>query len=351
MTGALKGSALRRGHIEGFLLDRGIAYERLGAIAENRTGAAKHVLLTSSPVQGLANASSDIDLIRIQESPLSVPRMATQIFEDGHHLEVISFGSDEVSQALADLRELAGRAPAELIAGLEGWDRAHEVRTKYLERIVNGVAQDWSLPYADSHGDLAVVWMWGSLHRALKQILFLRWAEAAGETRGRLGYAVNAVLYLMDAILSGDGDVYSNRKWFLLRWSRWLAADPGREHDAAAHLEQVRAAVMAAAREPDYAAELTPIFRALVHDVLETLAGVEEPPLRARVSGAQVRHPFLPGAEMLLKGSVAIPVTGGGELTFETHACDPAEIAPARARELLSAARAGLLFLDLGGAA
>jgi hypothetical protein len=341
--------ARRRGYIEDFLRERAIRYERLGEIVERRTGPARHVLLTSSPVQGLANATSDIDLIRIQEDPLPGAKMATQIFEDGHHLEVVSFGAAEVARALADLRALAGHDPAGLVAVLDGWDREHEVRTKYLERIVNGVAQDWSLPYGGWHGDLGVVWMWGSLHKALKQALFLRWAEAAGESRGRLGYAVNVVLYLMDAILSSRGDVYSNKKWYLLRWNRWSVTDPGRRDGVVRRLDEACAALTAAAKSPQTAQPLTRLLTGITRDVLTALTGVGHLSLQVSLSKERCRLAFLPGAELMIQDSVAMPVAAGTDFEFLTRVDDDPAMTRGRASELLNAARAGALRIGLRG--
>ena len=75
------------------------------------------LLLTSSPVHGLANPTSDLDFIRIQTEPMDGPRIATKIFEHGHHLEVVSFSAAEVRRNLHELADLATRPPGAVVAG------------------------------------------------------------------------------------------------------------------------------------------------------------------------------------------------------------------------------------------
>lgn len=226
----------RRDNVARFLADRGLDPAWLAGLLHERVGPGQ-LLLTSSPVHGLANPSSDLDFIRVTAgpsppagSPLAGERIAAKLFVGGHHLEVVSYAQSEVDARLAGLRELATRPPGELVAGFRGWDARFEPRRKQTERIVNGVTLDGQLPYLDALPALGPVWSRAALHTALEQVTHACLAEAAGEVRGRVGYAVNAVLHLADALLAGTGDVYTTRKWFLLRWARAelarTAADP-----------------------------------------------------------------------------------------------------------------------------
>jgi hypothetical protein len=224
LPGAPEGlAAARLRNVDTFLATRGLDRVGLDKLVRARTGDARHLLLTSSPVQGLANSTSDIDLVRIEDDAIEGARMATQIFEQDQHLEAISYGAPEVDAALADLAAAAELDPAGVSEAHRRWDKGHELRRKYLERIVNGVSLDGTSPYLDHLPPLARMWKWASLHTAVRQVFHLRLAEAAGETRGSAGYALGALLHLMDAVLSHTGDVYSNRKWYLLRWQRFLA--------------------------------------------------------------------------------------------------------------------------------
>src|SRR5690242_17729482 len=83
-------------NVTAFLTGRGLDVPGLRDLLSAKVGDAEHALLTSSPVHGLANRTSDIDFIRIQREPLTGPRMATQIFEGANHMEVISFSTAEV---------------------------------------------------------------------------------------------------------------------------------------------------------------------------------------------------------------------------------------------------------------
>ncbi|MFJ2815278.1 DUF6001 family protein [Streptomyces sp. NPDC091279] len=330
----------RLSNADAFLASRALTPEGLERLLSGRTGAARHFLLTSSPVHGLANATSDVDFIRVQSEPMTGARMATQLFEGANHLESVSFAEDEVHAALADLRTLADADPRQAVLGYRGWDKQHELRRKYLERMVNGVALDRTLPYLDHLPELARLWKRSSLHTATEQVLFLSLAEAAGERRGRVGYAVNALLYLMDAMLSHHLDVYSNRKWFLLRWTRFRKGHG--DAPGVAAVDALRTPVSEALAGKD-TGPLAPALTALLTEV-HAVAGEGHPPtLTVEPVGDLVRRRFLPGADLLLGASTAflgpdplptgaIPLTGPPD-----GAGDPAD--------LLRAARAGAVTL------
>ncbi|WP_217214107.1 DUF6001 family protein [Streptomyces sp. AC550_RSS872] len=327
-------------HVDTFLASRGLTPGGLESLLTGRTGPARHFLLTSSPVHGLANATSDVDFIRIQCEPMAGARMATQLFEGPNHLEAISFAEEEAAAALADLRALADADPRRSVLAYRGWDKQHELRRKYLERMVNGVALDRTLPYLDHLPELARLWKWSSLHTATEQVLFLSLAEAAGERRGRVGYAVNALLHLMDAVLSHHLDVYSNRKWFLLRWTRFREQH-GTEPVVAA-VDALRAPVSEALAGKD-GGPLAPALTALLTEVYAAAGEGHPPTLAVEPVGEPVRQRFLPGADMLLGAST----TFLGQDPLPTGAIPFADLpegvgAPA---DLLRAARAGAVTL------
>ncbi|MEU6357426.1 DUF6001 family protein [Streptomyces sp. NPDC047072] len=326
----------RLGHVDAFLAARGLTPDGLERLLSGRTGAARHFLLTSSPTHGLANATSDIDFIRIQTEPMAGARMATQLFEGPDHLESISFSEEEAEAAFADLRALADATPREAVRAHRGWDKRHELRRKYLERMVNGVSLDRTLPYLDHLPDLARLWKWSSLHTASEQVLFLSLAEAAGERRGRVGYAVNALLYLMDAVLSHHLDVYSNRKWFLLRWTRFRAREGSTP--LVAVVDALRTPVSEALAGKDVG-PLAPLFLDLLTEVHAVAGEGRTPTLTVTHADGLVRRRFLPGADMLLGASTAflgqVPLPEG-EIGFTGFD------APA---DLLRAARVGAVTL------
>ncbi|WP_019058518.1 DUF6001 family protein [Streptomyces prunicolor] len=330
----------RVGNVDTFLAARGLTPDAIERLLTQRTGPARHFLLTSSPVHGLANATSDVDFIRIQSEPMTGARMATQLFEGPNHLEAISFAEDEVHAALADLRALADADPRQAVLAYRGWDKGHELRRKHLERIVNGVALDRSLPYLDRLPELARLWKWSALHTATEQVLFLWLAEAAGERRGRVGYAVNALLHLMDAVLSHHLDVYSNRKWFLLRWTRFRQLH-GSEPVVAA-VDALRAPVSEALVGKD-AGPLAPALTALLTEVHAVAGEGHAPTLTVEPVGDPVRRRFLPGADMLLGATTAF--LGQDPLpTGEIPLADLPDAVGAPA-DLLRAARCGAVTL------
>jgi hypothetical protein len=291
--------ALRRANVATFLQRRGLDADWLAGFMRDRVGAGQ-LLLTSSPVHGLANATSDLDFIRIQDEPIEGPRISTKIFENGHHLEVTSFSRAELQGSLAALAALAKQPPAEMVAGFRAFDKQLEPRRKQTERVVNGITLEGDLPYIDNLATLSRVWSHASLHTAIEQTGHLCLAEAAGETRGRVGYAVNVVLHLADALLSMTGDVYTTRKWYLLRWARaalaTTAGDP-RVRSVAAEVDALRAELPAALARPE--ARLAPRYVEVVAHAAQLIAAARRVVVTAGIDDDVQYHDYLPGAGLL----------------------------------------------------
>ncbi|MFI5779560.1 DUF6001 family protein [Nocardia sp. NPDC051570] len=336
--------ATRHRAVHTFLTSRGLGAAALAELMRERVGAGE-LLLTSSPVQGLANATSDLDFIRIQQDSIDGPRISTKIFEQGHHLEVVSFSATELERNLDELAVLASRPPAAVVAGFRGWDKRFEPRRKQTERIVNGITLDGTAPYLEHLPALALVWSRAALQNAVEQTVHLCLAEAAGELRGRVGYAYNVLLHLMDAVLSLHGEVYTTRKWYLLRWTRFTPGDGWHDdayRSAARTLERLRiglrAAVAAGAElrlAEDYVALTTEV--AAVTGAAGRITVQPQLPVDAHV------HSFLPGAGVLVCGDTALPVPDGTVLpTGEISLTDLTTIDQATASILLRALRAGI---------
>jgi hypothetical protein len=257
-------------------------------------------------------------------------------------MESITFGEEEVAEALAALESAALEEPARVVAAYRRWDKSRELRRKYLERLVNGVALDGTSPYVDHTPALARMWKWASLQTAVEQVFYLRLAEAAGETRGRAGYALGALLHLMDAALSHHGDVYSNRKWYLLRWQRFLAS--GAADGPLATLGERFAEL--GAQVTDVLAghsdrPLAPGFTALLDDAFGIVGEGREPALVLEPVGDTPRMRFLPGADLLLGRSGLF--VGEGRLPEGTVRTTASEELPGDPAGVLGALRAGAL--------
>jgi hypothetical protein len=350
-------TARRHAHVTAFLEGRDLDPAWLSELMRERVGEGL-LLLTSSPVHGLANPTSDLDFIRIQEAAIDGPRISTKIFENGHHLEVVSFSEAELASNLDELTRLAGLPAEQTVAGFRAWDKQREPRRKQTERIVNGVTMDGSAPYLPWLPALSRVWSRAALQTAVEQVAHTALAEAADETRGRVGYAYNVLLHLMDGLLSHHGDVYTTRKWYVLRWTRLMAE--GGWHDerlqsVAAGLERLRKDVHtfldpAAAGEP-----LAAPFTELVLDAVQATGTGRAVTVGVELTG-RVRA-FLPGASVLLGSPAAgsgvvlpgfgadsdLPFTGAPAGLDELSALD----APTAA-SLLRALRAGTARLRIG---
>src|SRR5438105_297696 len=219
----------RAANVAAFLYARGLEPAWLAGVLGEHVGAGE-LLLTSSPVHGLANPSSDLDFICIRRQAAGEPPVATKVFAGGHHLEIVVFSVEQVERNLAELATLAAAPLEGTVRAFRSWDERLEPKRKQTERIVNGVTLQGTMPYVEALPSLGIVWSRASLQNAIEHAAYLYLAEAAGETRGRLGYAINAVLSLADSLLSAGGDIYTTRKWTLLRWARaalsTCAADP-----------------------------------------------------------------------------------------------------------------------------
>jgi hypothetical protein len=302
----------RPANVARFLAERGLDPKWLADLLDERTGPGEY-LLTSSPVHGLANPSSDLDFIRIQPEPLSGTRIAAKLFEDGHHLEVVSFSADEVTRNLAELQRLASAAPAESVAGFRTWDKRLEPRRKQTERIVNGVTLAGELPYRDALPALGAVWSRASLQTAAEHAVHLCLAEAAGEQRGRVGYAVNAVLHLADALLSASGDVYTTRKWFLLRWARARLAETTADpaiRAAAAAVDRLRQRALSALDTS--VPPLAPDVTATVDTVARVIGVAGRVEVAVGLAGGVRYQPYLAGSGLLVGSDASLVVDEPG---------------------------------------
>jgi hypothetical protein len=291
--------ALRWQRVQDFLADRDLKPSELEAFMRARVGDGE-LVLSSSPVHGLANPTSDLDFLRIQNEPIDGPRISTKIFDRGHHLEVVSFSVAEVERNLAELSALATLPPADVVAGFRSWDKRFEPRRKQTERIVNGITLDGRAPYLAALPELGVVWSRASLHTAAEQLVHLSYAEAAGETRGRVGYAYNVLLHLMDAVLSMHGDVYTTRKWYLLRWTRFVREGQWLNEGYAAvgaAIETARAAL-----SPSFSGVFAPLYADLVTAVAQVTGAAQG--LSGAVVAAEGAEytPFLPGSGVVSGG-------------------------------------------------
>lgn len=328
----------RAGAVERFLEARGLT---IAAVEEVIRGALEEpalVLLTSSPVHGLANQLSDIDTVCIVEGDGDGGnvRMATQLFAAGNHLEYVCFSRPSLERDLEHLGQVASLAPPEAVAAYDGWNSSRTVRLKYLERIVNGVATDGTMPFADRLPDLGTVWKWSSLERAARLAAFAILAERAGESRARLAYAANATLYAMDAVLSNQGSVCGNRKWFLLRWDRFRCTRHAGEPPMPA-IEAARAALGRAPAEAPLAETLARMVSELGNAVGAPVGTLAFRP----VAGAR-ELPLLPGGSLLVaSGNGAVPAATARLLDseHETSLATLAELDAESAAALLRGAR------------
>jgi hypothetical protein len=333
-----------------FLESRTTSFARLRDVIGRQIDGIAHVLLTSSPVHGLANATSDIDTICVIDGPDRIAeRTATQIFDQSNHYETILFTRGEIASELSRLTAVLATPPAAQLTAYKQWDKGGPLTRKYLERLVNGVATDGLLPYFDWLPALAKLWRVASLARALVAAECAALAERASELRAALGYVVNALLYAMDALMSHHGHVFSNKKWFLLRFRRFVAngdfeADAAVFAHAIAELwQQVFAAFAHGAGTPTFVAETSKLV-AQMEQAFDL--GLASQARWGRVDN-DVRVPYLPGADAVLRGGMVTLVPSICDLTIIPFGT-AAHRGPAVAKALLNAVRTGFILPYFG---
>ncbi|MBI6705404.1 DUF6001 family protein [Pseudomonas viridiflava] len=207
---------------EQFMADRQLSFADLDEVVNRQYSEAHLTLISSSPVHGIANSGSDIDLMCVTESLHSDQAMASQIYHGAHHMEVVAFARPEVERAFVQLSADADQGLAHQLAAYKGWDKAQPVSRKYLERLMCGVSTDQTLPYLHHQPALSKVWAASAFDDFRQSVCFSVLAWRCNEFRAAAAYACNAVLFLMNAILARHGWVNFNRKWTLLRWDRAL---------------------------------------------------------------------------------------------------------------------------------
>ncbi len=306
--------------------------------------------MTSSPVQGLATPTSDIDLVSVTTDTLSANRMATQIYVGDHHCEVVAVSPDELERTLGSMRELAAAPTLRVMRNYKSWQKKQTISAKYVERIINGVTPDFEIANADYLPDLAIVWSRRASQAMLANTVSMRLSLRAGELRAPVAYAIETVLSGMDALLCDAGYVYSNKKWILTRWSNHeghafsgnplsgeLASLRGLYDDVRARLGGSLPASLAD-RVQSVQAAILGRFGIGDADAAVSFVKPEGAKVMAFGQGAQValyggRAALLPEVHV----NLAKPVTVGGISDMDAAA----------ARWVLEALRAGFLKMDL----
>jgi len=130
----------------------------------------------------------------------------------------------DVKQDLALLAELEAIAPS-AAKTVEGGMRRFQLHWRNLERLVNGFSFENGHPF-EGHGQNLCRW---ALVRALCRADFcwavVRIASIAGQSHAAAAYARAAILSYIEAVLAMAGNVQSNNKWVIQRWTDILLPD------------------------------------------------------------------------------------------------------------------------------
>lgn len=213
-----------------FLNDRNLSLDQAHAYLDIPIQEKDQLLLTSSPVQGIANATSDIDYILINdEANTTKHKMAMQKFVNNEHMELMTFTHQELEDTLHFLKEISNLSISSLIHAISQWGENATISKKYIERIINGVNTNSECPFLlENTPALAMVWATTSYQQCWHTFVFSVLAFRAKKYRMFKGYMTNYLLFLMDTLLSANGYVFNNKKWFFLRWTM-LKTELGQE--------------------------------------------------------------------------------------------------------------------------
>ncbi|MFC0140324.1 DUF6001 family protein [Erwinia mallotivora] len=205
-------------NFEQFVAKRDVSATELANYAKRQYPNAKHVLFTSSPIQGCATATSDIDLIVIIPGQELSSGMATQFYMAGNHCEIAAVSDEDLQHDLQVLTTLNTVPLSEVALRVENWDNYFRLKKKYLERVVNGLSIDQGMPFAGYLSPLSALWACQALLGFAESYAALQLAFKSQEPRAAVIYAIDVVLAIMDVLLCRAGYVYSNKKWITTRW-------------------------------------------------------------------------------------------------------------------------------------
>lgn len=197
-------------------------FESMSELVNEQVPDRLQLLLTSSLVMGLSTSTSDIDLIAVVREKLDEDRAPAQLFGHDRRVDLILYSEDEVDRSLKQLTETAEHDLPVILRRFREWP-PDILRPKYLERVINGVSSELACPYLHHLGPLSRVWAIRSFDQLRAATVHTLLAQTAGERRSPLAYALRAVTHAMDVVMSLSGDVYSNPKWYALRWERFTA--------------------------------------------------------------------------------------------------------------------------------
>ncbi|RMV71079.1 hypothetical protein ALP05_200001 [Pseudomonas caricapapayae] len=204
---------------QAFLAARNIDFDFLNKVAHRQCDPSG-LLLTSSAVHGIATMASDIDMLCVVDEVVSTEQMATQVHQEGLHLELLMFNSTDVHLALQELASLAQKPTLVCLQEYSSWDVRNKIPRKYVERLVYGVTHGLTTPYLSALDDLSVVVSRKDLDVFRMNIACSRLAQRSDEIFAAVGYLMNALIAAMNSLLSMSGWVLSNKKWTLRRWNK-----------------------------------------------------------------------------------------------------------------------------------
>lgn len=218
-------ATLSRAKVLAFGRQRGFDCERIFETVSRSCGPVHQLLLTSTVPNGQGGSTSDMDFLAVIDTD-DDHRSRTVEWEvvDGCRIGVTYVTSNDVKRDLGLLAEFEALTPS-AAKTVEGGMRRFHLHWRNLERLVNGFSFENGHPF-EGHGPNLCRW---ALVRALCRADFclavVRIASVAGKPYAAAAYARAAILSYIEAVLAMAGNVQSNSKWLIQRWTDILLPD------------------------------------------------------------------------------------------------------------------------------
>lgn len=256
------------------------------------------IYYVSTVPAGLAGSKSDLDFILVPQESDPFQDLSSMLFYGGRRVGAKIIPSAEIARVLSAMQ---GLKLIDLLRGAGGGTPSFQsfssIKWTDAERLVNGISFTRGATYLSALDDIAVYAVARALANYRQHRFAAKLAARAGADAAAEGYLVSAVMWAMDAVMSGCGHVQANFKWTLERWSRFRTTnDDSVAADAKRLVSRAWREVSSSPRAVDAALAPLDLFFSRMLDA----AGVWSP-CGLRVSANAISSPYLPGA-VCIKG-------------------------------------------------
>jgi len=220
---------MRYNHVKEFFNQRGLRFEDVSNLVSDYYQEGDTLLITSSPVYGLATDKSDIDLVLIgcRNGGAESSRTPLTVYEGNNRFDVYRIDDIEISTSLDQLDRIAASPIDEIFESLARWDSLFAgLPKKEFERLINGITFTGEMPHLGHLPQLSYVWMIELFYASVRFDVYTLLAQKGQMFYAALGYLLNGIMYLMGTVMAYHGHVFSNKKQYLWAWKIFAKSCP-----------------------------------------------------------------------------------------------------------------------------